>query len=730
MSSCLGCSCSRPSGAELLRPGACGAVLLSTRVSHTLAAIRSAVSDAGLRATGLAPGLLRVQTPEPGLLLSAVRAALSSVEAGEVRVAVLSDESGDALLAAALGASTLAQVSARVRHADLLPLFADERGSFRSVYQPIVSLTSPAPVVVGHEALLRATGPSGPLTPYEMFSAAAESGWLHLLDRVGRTTALRGAKGWLGDDLLFVNFLPTTIYRPQVCLATTERAAAEAGLRLDQLVFEVTESERVTDLDHLADVFAYYRERGCRVALDDLGAGYSSLNMLVRLQPDVVKLDKDIVQRLPDPASAAVVKAVVEITHAYGGQVLAECVETRDQADAARDLGVDLGQGWFFGRPVARDAGSAQVATPTVVSTVVAAAVTAPRASAAPAADDVRAAVHHGDDAAVGLVPGDDLPASLDVHELMGRAVAVSSVGITISDARVPGMPLVYVNEAFEQITGWTAAQVLGSSARLLQGPLTDPAEILAMSRALGAGRDHVALLRNYCSDGRTWWNELRLSPVRDEARVLTHYLGFQTDVTARVEAERRVAHLAFHDQLTGLPNRSRLRDTLGDQIALADAAGEHLALLFVDLDEFKAANDRFGHAVGDGVLAAAAARLRGAVAAEHVVGRWGGDEFLIVTAGSSPDRAHAAAQRVAADVVETFREPLLVAEGEAADASVVLGASVGVAMFPQHGRDPDSLLRAADDALYAAKDAGRRRFAVAPAAPAPVPSQCTAQPA
>ncbi len=727
MSSCLGCSCSRPSGAELLRPGACGAVLLSTRVSHTLTAIRSAVSDAGHRATELAPGLVRVRTPEPGLLLSAVREALSSVEAGEVRVAVLSDESGDALLAAALGASTLAQVSARVRHADLLPLFADERGSFRSVYQPIVSLTSPAPVVVGHEALLRATGPNGPLTPYEMFSAAAESGWLHLLDRVGRTTALRGAKGWLGDDLLFVNFLPTTIYRPQVCLATTERAATEAGLRLDQLVFEVTESERVTDLDHLADVFAYYRERGCRVALDDLGAGYSSLNMLVRLQPDVVKLDKDIVQRLPDPASAAVVKAVVEITHAYGGQVLAECVETRDQADAARDLGVDLGQGWFFGRPVERDAGSAEATTPTVAATAGSTA-TVPVATA-----DARALGHHGDDAAVGLTAADVVLATVDVHELMGRAVAVSSVGITISDARVPGMPLVYVNEAFEQITGWTSAQVLGSSARLLQGSLTDPAEVEAMRRALDAGRDHVCLLRNYCSDGRMWWNELRLSPVRDEAGVLTHFLGFQTDVTARVEAERRVAHLAFHDQLTGLPNRSRLRDTLGDHIALADAAGEHLALLFVDLDEFKAANDRFGHAVGDGVLAAAAARLRGAVAAEHAVGRWGGDEFLIVTAGSSPDRAHDAAQRVAADVVESFRAPLLVAqavEGRSADASVVLGASVGVAMFPQHGRDPDSLLRAADDALYAAKDAGRRRFAVAPAAPAQVLSGCTVQPA
>jgi EAL domain-containing protein (putative c-di-GMP-specific phosphodiesterase class I) len=155
--------------------------------------------------------------------------------------------------------------------------------------------------------------------------------------------------------MLFVNFVPTTIYRPEVCLRTTAQAAVEAGVRLDQLVFEVTEGEHVADIEHLDDVFAYYRRNGSMVALDDLGAGYSSLNMLVRLQPDVVKLDKDIVQALPGPLSKAVVAAVVNMTHSYGGRVVAECIETAEQADAARDLGVDLGQGWFFGRPEERE---------------------------------------------------------------------------------------------------------------------------------------------------------------------------------------------------------------------------------------------------------------------------------------------------------------------------------------------------------------------------------------
>jgi EAL domain-containing protein (putative c-di-GMP-specific phosphodiesterase class I) len=335
-------------------------VFLSTRVSHTLAVLRSTLADLQMPVRQRGPGLLETTTADSAVLLSTIRAQLSTVEADEVRAIVRGDdgcgEDADALLAAAFTAPTLTQFSARAVHADLLPLFADELNAFRSVYQPIVSLRpGDADAVVGYEALLRATGANGPVFPDQLFAAAAEAGWLHVLDRIGRTSAIRGAAGWLGDKMLFVNFVPTTIYRPEVCLRTTAQAAVEAGVRLDQLVFEVTEGEHVADIEHLDDVFAYYRRNGSMVALDDLGAGYSSLNMLVRLQPDVVKLDKDIVQALPGPLSKAVVAAVVNMTHSYGGRVVAECIETAEQADAARDLGVDLGQGWFFGRPEERE---------------------------------------------------------------------------------------------------------------------------------------------------------------------------------------------------------------------------------------------------------------------------------------------------------------------------------------------------------------------------------------
>ncbi len=348
---CVGCTCKRAPGASTG-----DRVLFATGVSHTEAALRRVLATAGAAVVRRAPGLLEAFAADSSVLLIAAREGLSRTEALEVRALACGAETGDALLAAAFNAPTLAQSGARIDHADLLPLFRDEMNAFRSVYQPIVSLAGgQATEVIGYEALLRATGATGPVMPDEMFAAAAAAGWLHVLDRVGRTSAIRGAAGWLGDDLLFVNFIPTSIYRPEVCLRTTEEAAEQAGVRLDQLVFEVTESEKVPDMEHLATVFEYYKRRGCMVALDDLGAGFSSLNMLIGLRPDIVKLDKQIVQGLPDPVSTTAIAAIVAITHSYGGRVLAECIETAEQAEAATELGVDLGQGWLFGYPQPRD---------------------------------------------------------------------------------------------------------------------------------------------------------------------------------------------------------------------------------------------------------------------------------------------------------------------------------------------------------------------------------------
>jgi EAL domain-containing protein (putative c-di-GMP-specific phosphodiesterase class I) len=133
-------------------------------------------------------------------------------------------------------------------------------------------------------------------------------------------------------------------------------------------VFEVVESHHIEDPSHLRGIVDHYRSQGCRIALDDVGAGYSSLSLVAALQPDVVKIDMALVQALPDAAPTAVIRALTEMSHGFGATVLGEGIETERQADALRRLGVDLGQGWLFGRPERRTAATdARVAAPGAV---------------------------------------------------------------------------------------------------------------------------------------------------------------------------------------------------------------------------------------------------------------------------------------------------------------------------------------------------------------------------
>jgi len=186
----------------------------------------------------------------------------------------------------------------------------------------------------------------------DLFFVAEQAGWLHRLDRIGRESAIAGAAPWLGGHDLFVNFNPASIYRPQVCLASTERVVHDTGVAPSQLVFEVVESHAIADRGHLVSILEHYRSLGWRVALDDVGAGWSSLSLLAAVRPDVVKLDKALVQELPNDGARTVLRAVTELAHQLGAVVVAEGVETERLADEVTAIGVDLGQGWLFGRPV------------------------------------------------------------------------------------------------------------------------------------------------------------------------------------------------------------------------------------------------------------------------------------------------------------------------------------------------------------------------------------------
>jgi EAL domain-containing protein (putative c-di-GMP-specific phosphodiesterase class I) len=332
-------------------PGPATRALLGTSIGHVLPSISRIAKALGLTVHSSSQ-LLDLLDDRGGRrlerLFQVLARELTAAETEALRVVTDPPGAGAALTARLLTAPTLAVELARRGVTVEVGVLAE--AEFWSVYQPIVSLADRS--VVAHEALLRGVVDGREVGGGDLFFVAEQAGWLHRLDRIGRESAVVGAAPWLGDDDLFINFNPTSIYRPQVCLASTERVVHETGIEPSRLVFEVVESHAIADRGHLVSILDHYRSLGWRVALDDVGAGWSSLSLLAAVRPEVVKLEKSLVQELPDDGARTVLKAVTDLAHQLGAVVVAEGVETERLADEVTALGADLGQGWLFGRPV------------------------------------------------------------------------------------------------------------------------------------------------------------------------------------------------------------------------------------------------------------------------------------------------------------------------------------------------------------------------------------------
>jgi EAL domain-containing protein (putative c-di-GMP-specific phosphodiesterase class I) len=332
-------------------PGPATRALVATSIGHVLPSVARLAKAMGLTVYS-SPQLLDILDDRGGRgldrLFQRLARELTAAETEALRVVTDPPGEGAALTARLLTAPSLSVELARRGVTVEVGVLAE--AEFWSVYQPIVSLADRS--VVAHEALLRGEVDGRAVGGGDLFFVAEQAGWLHRLDRIGRESALTGAVPWLGDDDLYINFNPTSIYRPQVCLASTERVVHETGIDPSRLVFEVVESHAIADRGHLVSILDHYRSLGWRVALDDVGAGWSSLSLLAAVRPEVVKLDKALVQELPDDGARTVLKAVTDLAHDLGAIVVAEGIETERLADEVTAMGVDLGQGWLFGRPV------------------------------------------------------------------------------------------------------------------------------------------------------------------------------------------------------------------------------------------------------------------------------------------------------------------------------------------------------------------------------------------
>src|SRR6185436_19821849 len=188
-----------------------------------------------------------------------------------------------------------------------------------------------------------------------------------------------------------------------------------------------------------------------------------------------------------------------------------------------------------------------------------------------------------------------DLTERLQTEEalrLRDRAVEASVNPVLIVSASDPAMPLVYVNRAFERVTGYSRQEVIGRNCRLLQGNDRDQPELDKIRRAIAEKSDGQATLRNYRKDGSLFWNKLYITPVRDpRTGMVTHFVGVQYDITEIKRYQEEIKHQANHDALTGLANRNLLKDRLEQALALAHRYGRSFSVVFIDLDNFKLIN-------------------------------------------------------------------------------------------------------------------------------------------
>ena len=290
--------------------------------------------------------------------------------------------------------------------------------------------------------------------------------------------------------------------------------------------------------------------------------------------------------------------------------------------------------------------------------------------------------------------------AATEALRLTQAAVESSSDGIVICDAQQSDFPLVYVNPAFERMTGYPSAEVLGKNCRFLQQGDTEQSGLNEIRSALREHRTGEATLCNFTRDGAIFWNSLRVAPVRDAQGRLTHYVGIQTDVTERIHYEQDLAHHALYDALTSLPNRQLLEARLEQAIAAAKRNETLVGVAFLDLDNFKIFNDSIGHAAGDHVLRTVATRMSGCVRPTDTVARIGGDEFVLVMGElGGADELLSVISRIRAEIAVSIQ-----LDGK----EYFAAASIGLAVFPRDGATAEQLIQHADFAMYKAKEDGR----------------------
>ncbi|MCE2569911.1 GGDEF domain-containing phosphodiesterase [Motilimonas eburnea] len=290
-----------------------------------------------------------------------------------------------------------------------------------------------------------------------------------------------------------------------------------------------------------------------------------------------------------------------------------------------------------------------------------------------------------------------------DEAQMKLSAVAFeTNEGIIIAD---PNALILRVNHAFTEITGYSADEVAGQDISILNGERRSDQDI-SLSQKLDEEGKWSGECWRLRKNGELYPQWETITSVRDDEGNVTHYVICFEDMSERKAAEKRIENLAYYDELTGLPNRRMLLESLSDAFEQARANNMVGALLFIDLDHFKTINDSLGHAAGDWILEQVASRLRNMIRDDDILARLGGDEFVLLLPDLSENPPHAEQQ---ANIVGERLIQIVSAPYHYGEQTLHIGASVGITLFPGKKQSASDLLKQADTAMYQAKSAGRK---------------------
>ncbi|MEN8179855.1 MAG: EAL domain-containing protein [Pseudomonadota bacterium] len=279
----------------------------------------------------------------------------------------------------------------------------------------------------------------------------------------------------------------------------------------------------------------------------------------------------------------------------------------------------------------------------------------------------------------------------------LSKAVAQSPVEVLISS--VDGT-VEYVNPMFTKLSGFSEEEVLGINIRKLESFKVNAELMQDIWEHVTAGETWQGELLSHHKHGKEYWIRLSVSPVRNSQRQISHFIGIGEDITQKRAQEEKIRYQAQYDDLTGLPNRILARDRLEQAIRLVGRTYDKVALIFVDLDDFKKVNDTLGHDTGDILIFEAAQRLKSAIRESDTVARLGGDEFLIII---QQIKNLNSVESIAQNIIDKFSHPFLLAESE-----FIVTASLGITLFPDDGTTAKELMRGADLAMYQSKLEGK----------------------